>query len=106
MRKFICSSKETRRITIFSRLDATSGCWNIPLDKKSADYCTFGTPFGRSKFLRLSFGIKTASEVFQEYFKEIFAIPDVEFHIDDILVHGKTKKEHDGCLEKVFQCSK
>ena len=49
---------------VFSTLDAMSGFWQIPLDKESSDLCTFSTPFGRYKFLRLPFGITWAPEVF------------------------------------------
>ncbi|XP_031359175.1 uncharacterized protein K02A2.6-like [Photinus pyralis] len=89
--------------TVFTLLDATSGFWNIPLDKESSKLCTFATPFGRYKFLRMPFGIKTASEVFQERFQEIFADNGVQVYIDDILVHGKDKQEHDERLKNVFR---
>lgn len=89
--------------TIFSKLDATSGFWNIPLDDESANLCTFGTPFGRFRFCRMPFGIKIASEVFQEYFSDIFQNEGIEIYIDDILIYGKTKEEHDQRLKKVFE---
>lgn len=43
----------------FSTLDASSGFWTIKLDKRSSELCTFITPFGRYKFLRLPFGISS-----------------------------------------------
>ena len=86
----------------FSTLDARSGFWSIPLDSESSDLCTFGTPYGIYKFLRLPFGIKTASEIFEERFKSIFNIPGVEIYVDDILIFGSTKEEHDNRLEQVF----
>ena len=48
----------------FSHLDAFSGFYNIKLAEESSDLCTFQTPFGRYKFLRLPFGINTATEFF------------------------------------------
>lgn len=90
----------------FSTLDAASGFWNIPLDKNSSKLCTFGTPFGRYRFLRMPFGIKTASEVFQENFKDIFTMKGVELYIDDILIHAKNKEEHDIILKQVFDAAK
>lgn len=92
--------------SIFTKLDATSGFWNVPLDEKSSKLCTFGTPMGRYRFKRLPFGIVTASEVFQERFKEIFNLTGVEIYIDDILIHGKTKEEHDERLKKVLEIAK
>ena len=49
---------------IFSTLDAKSGYWQVQLDKESQKLTTFNTPFGRYKYLRLPFGIKSASEEF------------------------------------------
>ncbi|XP_036327169.1 uncharacterized protein LOC118739769 [Rhagoletis pomonella] len=49
---------------IFSTLDASSGFWMIPLNEESSKLCTFITPFGRYKFLRLPFGINAAPEIF------------------------------------------
>ncbi|KAF2902106.1 hypothetical protein ILUMI_04094 [Ignelater luminosus] len=91
---------------MFSTLDAASGFWNIPLDETSSKLCTFATPFGRYRFLRMPFGIKVASEVFQDYFQNIFDIPGVEIYIDDISIHAKNKAEHDKILKKVFQIAK
>lgn len=48
----------------FSTLDANSGFWMVPLSENSSRLCTFNTPFGRFKFLRLPFGINAAPEIF------------------------------------------
>lgn len=65
----------------FSTLDATNGFYL--------------TPFGRYKFLRLPYGIKSAPEVFHQCFKNIFNFEGVAVYIDDILVWGATREEHD-----------
>ena len=78
---------------VFSKLDANSGFWQIPLAKESA---LLTTPFGRFCFNRLPFGITSAPEHFQRRMSEI--LQDVEGAVclmDDILVHGKSKEEHD-----------
>lgn len=75
--------------TIFSTLDATQGSYEIKLDKQSSDLCTFGTPFGRFKFLRLPCGLKPAPEVFQEKFQSIFKSTGAKVYIDDIIIWGK-----------------
>ena len=41
----------------FSTLDATKGYWQVPLEKKSEDFTTVITPFGRYKFLRAPMGL-------------------------------------------------
>ncbi|PIK55635.1 hypothetical protein BSL78_07444 [Apostichopus japonicus] len=76
----------------FSVLDANQGFWQIPLDQESAKLCTFNTPFGRYKFLRLPFGIHSAPEVFHKTVAQLFeGIEGVHTYIDDILVWGKTR---------------
>ncbi|XP_063903271.1 uncharacterized protein K02A2.6-like [Zophobas morio] len=92
--------------TVFSSLDATNGFYQIQLDKMSSDLCTFGTPFGRYKFLRLPYGIKSAPEVFQTKFKSIFNLEGVEVYIDDIIIWGRNRAEHDARLQAVLQIAK
>ena len=51
--------------SVYSKLDANSGLWQLPLDEASQRLTTFITPFGRYCFNRLPFGITSALEVFQ-----------------------------------------
>ena len=46
--------------TVFTKLDATSGFWQVPLHKDSQLLTTFITPEGRCYFKRLPFGITSA----------------------------------------------
>ena len=61
---------------VFSVLDTTSGYWQVKSDEASPTFCTFNTPFGRYRFTRLPFGIKSALEECQNRMSELFA--DVE----------------------------
>lgn len=89
--------------TCFSKLDASSSFWQIKLDEESSDLCTFNTPFGRYKFTRLPFGIKSASEVFHKSVCKILeGLDGVESFIDDILIWGCTKDQHDQRLKAVL----
>ena len=51
---------------LFSKLDANSGFWQIPLAEESHSLTTFVTPFGRYHFNKLPFGISSAPELFQK----------------------------------------
>ncbi|XP_060073561.1 uncharacterized protein K02A2.6-like [Ylistrum balloti] len=89
---------------IFTKLDANSGYWQIPLDEPSQLLTTFNTPFGRYCYLRMPFGIKSAQEVFQKRIAQHFDdIEGVEVDIDDILVFGKDNAEHDARLDRVLR---
>ena len=90
--------------TIFSSLDAESGFWQIPLEPESQKLTTFISPFGRFCFERLPFGITSASEIFQRKMLELLQDHEgVEVIIDDILVHGRTREEHDARLKRVLE---
>ena len=70
--------------TMFSTLDLKDGYWHVKLDEDSSLLCTFNTPFGRYRFTRMPFGIKSASEVFQKKNEEAFAgIPGIHIVADD-----------------------
>ena len=91
--------------TIFSKLDAKKGYWQIPLDEDSMKLTTFNTPFGRYQFTRLPYGIHSAQEVFHKRVSQTFKdMEQIETGIDDILIWGKKEDDHDiyliKCLEK------
>ena len=89
--------------TVFSKLDANSGFWQIPLAKESRLLTTFITPLGRFCFNKLPFGISSAPEIFQRQINYILlGLPGVLCHIDDILVFGKDAKEHEARLHAVL----
>ena len=88
---------------VFSKIDCTSSFWQIELDYESSKLCTFNTPFGRYRYLRLPFGIKCASELYQSIMSEMIKdIEDAEVIIDGILVWGTTIEEHDQRLKIVL----
>ena len=54
-----------------TKLDASSGYWQIKVDEESSKLLTFSTHFGRLRFKRLPPGIHSASEFFQKDIEEI-----------------------------------
>lgn len=92
---------------VFSKLDARSGFWQIPLAEESALLTTFITPYGRYCFNRLPFGISSAPEHFQRRMSQMMESQEgVLCHADDILVFGRNKEEHDRRLHQVLQKAK
>nr|XP_055068361.1 uncharacterized protein LOC129450004 [Misgurnus anguillicaudatus] len=91
--------------TVFSKLDANMGFWQVPLTKESAKYTTFITPFERYYFNRLPFGIASAPEHFQRMMmtEVTGGLEGALCHMDDILVWGQTQDEHDRRLHKVLE---
>ena len=89
--------------TVFNKLDANSGVWQIPLAKDSRLLTTFVTLYGRLCFNKLPFGISSAPEIFQHQMNDILSgLPGVLCHIDEILVAGATPAEHDRRLQTVL----
>ncbi|CAJ1049307.1 uncharacterized protein K02A2.6-like [Xyrichtys novacula] len=91
----------------FSVLDANKGFWQIRLDEESSKLCTFNTPLGRYRFLRLPFGISSASEVFQRAIAQMIeGLEGVVNIIDDLLVWGDSVAQHDHRLRLLLQRAK
>lgn len=87
----------------FSTLDASNGFWQVLLDDSSS-LCTFNTPFGRYKFLRMPYGICSASEVFhKKMFENFDDLEGVCMYIDDLLIFGSCQSSHDKNLMKVLE---
>ena len=88
---------------IFSKLDANSGYWQIPLDEESQPLTTFATPFGRYCFNRLLFGISSTPEIFQQALSRFLEDLDgTMYQMNDILVHGVDQSVHERCLRAVL----
>ena len=90
----------------FSKLDASSGYWQLKLDDKSSYLTTFNTPFGRYLFRRLPFGFISAQDEFQRKMDEVFeGLPGVTLLVDDVLISGRTRQEHDRNLQAALERS-
>ena len=87
----------------FSILDITHAYWNVQLDEQSSLLTTFNTPFGRYCYLRLPFGISSSGDIFQQKDCEIFeSLPGIQAIVDDTLVYGQTRTEHDQNLRNAL----
>ena len=80
---------------VFSKVDANSGFWQIPLADDSQLLTTFITPHGRYCFRKLPFGISSAPELYQRRMSQILSgLDGIVCHIDDVLIYGSTQEEH------------
>lgn len=87
--------------------DASCGFWQIPLDATSQKLTTFITPIGRFCFRRLPFGITSAPEIFQRQMSTLLKGHEgVVVVMDDILVFGANKEEHNKRLKAVLRTVK
>ena len=74
---------------VFSKLDANSGFWQIPLATESRLLTTFISPYGRFCFNKLTFGITSAPGLFQKRMSCILlGLEGVVCLIDDVLICG------------------
>ncbi|XP_045030777.1 uncharacterized protein K02A2.6-like [Daphnia magna] len=73
----------------FCSLDAASGFYQIPLSNTASYLCTMAIPKGYYRFLRLPFGLKSASEIYLQTMNDLFGeMPVVLIYFDDFLVTG------------------
>lgn len=93
----------------FTVVDSTSSFFNHKLDEKSSKLTTFGTPYGRYRYLRMPVGASLSSDVYQykvdghsEVIEQCVAITD------DIIKYGykENGSDHDQTVRQVMQKAK
>ena len=101
------SLPELAEAKLFSEVDLAHGYWHCELDDKSSYLTTFVTGNGRYRWLRLPFGLKVSSEIFQRKLNESLAgLKGVACIADDILVYGKSESDHDNLRNLLEVCDK
>ena len=87
----------------FTKLDARSGYWAVKLSEEASYLTCFSTIFGRYRYLRLPFGLCMSGDEFVRRMDQCFeGLDGVVTIVDDILVFGKTREEHDHNLKAVL----
>ena len=89
---------------LFTKVDLKNGYWHVLLDDESSRLTTFQTCYGRYRFLRLPFGLNVSAEIFERKVRELFGdMSGVVCMRDDIIIHGKTQREHDQRLNSFIE---
>ena len=89
---------------MFTKLDMSQAYAQLSLDEKSKVYTVVNTHRGLFKYNRLCFGISSAPGIFQRAMEELLKDSEgVSCYLDDILICGSTKSEHDDRLTKVLE---
>lgn len=88
----------------FSTIDLSNAYYHIELEQGSRHLTNFCTEFGMFRFVRLPFGLSNAPDVFQETLERdvLGGCTGVRNYLDDVLVYGRTREEHDANLAAVL----
>ena len=103
-------SPDLAKAKVFSVVDAKDGFLQVALDEPSSYLTTFWTPFGRYRWKRMPFGIKSASEEFQRRLDECLeGLQNISVIADDIIVYGcgdsqaEAEANHDNAIESLLK---
>ena len=100
-------SAELHDSRYFTVVDAKSGYWVVELDSESSLLTTFNTPWGKYKWLRLPFGLKVSSDVFQERLNSVLqGVKGITGCVDDVLTKGVDSKDHDVNLLRLLETAR
>ena len=90
-------------MTVFLKLDGSHGFHQLPLSPESSKLTTFIMPFGRYAYQRVPMGTSLGPEIFQKKITELLqGLENVNAIMDDIIVYGRDKVEHDAMLTAVL----
>ena len=82
-------SDELHDSKYFTVVDAKSGYGMVELDSESSLLTAFNTPWGKYKWLRLPFGLKVSSDVFQERLNSVLqGVKGITGRVDDVIARG------------------
>ena len=88
---------------LFSKKDLSDGYLHIEVDESCKKLLMINTHKGLYKFDRVPFGVKVASNIFQQRLDAM--LPGLDFsvaYLDDLLIRSKNRNEHAEHREQVF----
>ena len=87
----------------FFKINLHKGYFHIPLQPNSRHYTATLTPLGLMAYNRLPMGLKDVASAFQKCVSAMLKnCENTISFVEDILVYGKTHKDHDNALKKVL----
>ena len=94
----------TANSCIMTVCDCKKGYWYQELDETSSFITTFNTEFGRFQYTVMPYGINVAGDIFQQKLDQCFShLKNVIIIADDIMVVGRSQKEHDLALTTLLE---
>lgn len=82
----------------FSTMDCAQGFYQIAIDERDRHKTGFSSPLGNFQFTRCPFGARNSGAFFQRQMNNIFfdgLFTKCIIYIDDIIIFGRTRSEHD-----------
>ena len=87
----------------FSTLDLCAGYHHIPLNEDSIPKTALTSPFGKYKYLKVTFGLAQTPAYLKELMSKILKnSPFTIAYSDDIVIYSKTAEGHLDHLQQVF----
>ena len=89
----------------FSKMDFTSGYWQIAVAPEDIHKTAFTTRYGLFEWTVMPMGLTSAPSTFQRAMNILFhdlLDKGVVVYLDDVLIYAKTLEEHNVLLEKVL----
>ncbi len=91
-------SLDLNGVKYFSKLDLAQAYHQLPLAEESRYITTFSTHLGLFRYKRLAYGNNASAEIFQHALQQ-----GVRNIADDIIIHARSRKEHDVALQNCLQ---
>jgi len=89
-------------------MELRSGFWHVAIDPRDADKTAFVTRKGQFRFKVLSFGLANSPSIFKRLMSMVLANAGLNWdiclvYVDDIIVIGRSFKDHVRNLTQVFK---